>query len=387
VESPKFTWECDGARDTAATQAGSVPLPRPPRVLFLAPPVYDYLADGVFHGLVQLLGREHVVDYPRQERYHEDWSVTTGPTKYAMLHFADRRRNGGLCSLEPQDVRSFDLVVIGRLHPELLPTLKTVLSSVAQERLVYLDGMDDPYLRGWMWRMVALYFKRELLVPSAASTLYMVSKLGMGMRQNLRWVWDWFKSPARHWGTHRAICAPLPFKRRLRPLPFGIIDVGYTPPYAEKEYDVAFIGTVTSRRRQVLTLLEEWNRRHNFRLLVRITDRMSWLEYLDTLSRTRVCLNVRGAGIDTYRYWEIPYAGSLLLSERPIIEIPNNFEDGKHAVFFRLPDLKERLDQLFDEPDRILQLATAGREHLLRHHTTVSRARTLLETWRAVQGQ
>lgn len=353
-----------------------------PRILFLAPSAHDYLTDGMFHGLTQLLGHDHVIDCPRQDRYHERSDAAAKLSKYPMLHFIDNSDRTEPHDLERLDLRSFDMVIIGRLDAALLPALRVVLSKVEPERLVYLDGMDDPYLRGWLWRKVGLYFKRELLVPTLAAAWYNATQFGYSMRQNVRWIRDWFDSPARYRGMRHAICAPLPLKRRILPMPFGVIDVGYSAPPAEKEHDIAFIGTLSSpRRREVLATLEEWNKKRNLRLLVKITRRISWHEYLDTLSRTRVCLNVRGAGIDTYRYWEIPYTGSLLLSEQPLIEIPNNFEDGKHAAFFHLPQLKTTLDRLFDQPNEIPRMAAAGTEHLLRHHTTVSRARNLLEKW------
>lgn len=353
----------------------------PRRVLLLAPPEYDYLTDGVYHGLVELVGRDRVVDYPRQQRYHR---AAVGATKYPMLHFPDGRvgNEGAAPALVRDDIGNFDLVVIGRLHASLLPTLSFVLANVERQRLVYLDGMDDPFLRVSIGRKVSVYFKRELLVPSTESALYRFSKWGTGMRENLCWTRDWLRQPRELPGVLNAICAPFPTPRRVEPLPFGLVDVGYTPPNVEKEYDLAFIGTLSSpRRQQVLTTIETWNRKRKRRLLMKVTDRISWREYLDMLSRTRICINVRGAGIDTYRYWEIPYSGSMLLSERPLIEIPFNFDEGRQAVFFSAPELEEKLDRLFDDPDQIERIAQAGRQHLMQYHTTVSRARSVLEAW------
>ena len=78
-------------------------------------------------------------------------------------------------------------------------------------------------------------------------------------------------------------------------------------------------------------------------------------EYRALLHRSKMALSVRGGGFDTVRYWEIPASGALLISERPDIVIPHNFEHGVHAIFCRpdLQDLPGWVRQLRDdEPER-----------------------------------
>lgn len=103
------------------------------------------------------------------------------------------------------------------------------------------------------------------------------------------------------------------------------------------------------------------------------------------LSASRISLSVRGAGDDTYRYWEIPYAGSLLLAEHPRTVIPDNFVDGVGAVFApasRLCDVARRLLETNTEA-----IAAAGKEKLLRCHMSVNRAQTVIDRLESIRGR
>ena len=73
--------------------------PADTRVLFLCPPIQDYLADGVFHGLRLLLGAS-VVEVPRRDfmyaSYPEDRRSALygrGFSLYCMLEDVDAARD------------------------------------------------------------------------------------------------------------------------------------------------------------------------------------------------------------------------------------------------------------------------------------------------------
>ena len=95
------------------------------------------------------------------------------------------------------------------------------------------------------------------------------------------------------------------------------------------------------------------------------------------LGSSRICLNVRGFGYDTFRYWEIPYAGSLLLSEPPRTVIPNNFVDGVEAVFGPASKLDRIAKRLLEGDTETI--AEAGRRKLLEFHTSTARAQVVLD--------
>jgi hypothetical protein len=103
-------------------------------------------------------------------------------------------------------------------------------------------------------------------------------------------------------------------------------------------------------------------------------------DYNRTLGSSLVGIAVRGMGWDTYRYWEIPYFGAALLSQRPGHVIPANFEDGQEAVFYDgVGDFKKKLREMLSKPDETLRIAAAGHKALRERHLSVNRARTVLE--------
>lgn len=100
---------------------------------------------------------------------------------------------------------------------------------------------------------------------------------------------------------------------------------------------------------------------------------------LDLMS-SLVGVAVRGNGWDTYRYWEIPFFGAAMLSQRPGIVIPNDFVDGQEAVFYDdIPQLKQKLRAMLDDPEGTLKIGQAGRKAVMERHLSQHRAKTVLE--------
>ena len=77
---------------------------------------------------------------------------------------------------------------------------------------------------------------------------------------------------------------------------------------------------------------------------------------------------------------------ALLISEKPDIDIPNNFEDKKHALFCRadLGDLVDLVRTYASDDaarERVVEDAYA---HLLKYHTCERRAEYFLDTCRRI---
>ena len=102
------------------------------------------------------------------------------------------------------------------------------------------------------------------------------------------------------------------------------------------------------------------------------------------LSSSRIAISVRGDGFDTYRYWEIPYAGAMLLSETPRTVIPDNFVDGAEAVFAEPKQLAAEARRLL-ESDGVESIAAAGRAKLMDKHLSRHRAEVVLERLASVR--
>lgn len=103
-------------------------------------------------------------------------------------------------------------------------------------------------------------------------------------------------------------------------------------------------------------------------------------DYNNSLMRALVGVAVRGMGWDTYRYWEIPYFGAALLSQRPGHVIPADFVEGEEAEFYDTTiDFKAKLRRMLEAPEVTLKLAAKGHQALMDRHLSIHRARTILE--------
>ena len=73
-----------------------------------------------------------------------------------------------------------------------------------------------------------------------------------------------------------------------------------------------------------------------------------------------------------------------MISENPIIQIPYNFIDKKHAVFCKndLSDLCSLIDYYLMHEQESRDLALEGQKHLLKFHTHLRRAEYLLDVIR-----
>jgi hypothetical protein len=248
----------------------------------------------------------------------------------------------------------------------VIDAARRVIELKPPKPVVVVDGEDHPYVRG-IAPHVAAYFKRETLTRA----------LRLRARMPLR-RWYHRRNYPERWNDplRREIAVATAASREVVPLPFGLVDTGFEP-VAEKDVDVTFLARPTSPERAAVTDALRALARDGAVVQSAPESSLPWGEYMRLLSRSRIGVSVRGLGYDTYRYWEIPFAGALLLAETPHTVIPDNFVDGQEAVFAPIERLADRARELLEEDTR--ELAAAGRRKLLASHTSVQRARTVLQ--------
>ncbi len=330
------------------------------RLLFLAGRDPDYLQDAVYHGLVMLLGPENVVEHPENERFHG--AVPPDP-RVPMLSFDfPRPSTRDLAEL----LHWADAIVIASLRDSVIEYVRRVLESKPRKPVVVVDGEDHPYVRG-IAPSVDAYFKRETL----RRAIRLRARMPLRRWYHRRNYPDRWTDPLR-----REIDVATAGSRKVVPLPFGVIDTGFQPA-AEKDVDVTFLARPTSPERAAVTDALLALGRDGAVVQSAPESALPWADYMRLLSRSRIGVSVRGLGYDTYRYWEIPYAGTLLLAETPRTVIPGNFVDGREAVFAPVERLAARARELLDGDTR--EIAEAGRRKLLASHTSVQRAETVLK--------
>lgn len=322
-------------------------------LLFINSRSPDYLEDQLFAGLTELLGRERVIPYPINREYYlprKPYPRNLGHCRGLGDYLRDR-----LALRTHLRRRQFEAVVIGSTKKDTFERYRDLLPDLpAGIPIIYVDGGDWPEVGGdaerlgfhgllrdvFSQRPPTLVFKREYLIGKN-------------------------------------------YPANVHPLPMAYGPAPELGAVAQK-YDVTCWCVESDPvRTQALALLEDrydcrangTTRGQKFRNYKR-----KGAGYLRELAASRISCNFRGVGWDTLRYWEIPSVGSFMVSQSPRIVIPDNFVHGSHAVFCRddLSDLTDLLDYYLRAETERSEIAAAGRQWALRHHTYRHRTTQIL---------
>ncbi len=291
-------------------------------VLFLTSPKINYQEDILHEGFDELLGPEHVVCYPYKDYGDFQYNLYVGsdgcPHRQALSLPEIISRRG-----------SFSAVIVGSIRPDTLATWRTI-----QDRFTHCP--------------VALFHGEEQ----------------GGWPGDVRY-------------THRFKMQMYPIEKTndLFPLPLAAPPRVMLPVEVERDIDVSFVVRPTV---EVRTWCAELLRRRGYTVLLGMDiprEQFCWI-----LNRSKIAVSLRGVAWDTFRYWEIPYHGALLVSERLPILIPDNFVDGESAVFFGSPgEMLDKIEALLADEPRLARIAENGRKLSRERHTSVARARYVLE--------
>ena len=302
-----------------------------PRVLFIAGPSEDYLADGLLLGLRALLG-ENAVDHPRVDALY----ASVGAERRQQLY----GRGFGLYASLP-DVAvdrlhvdrqlaegRFDAVIFSDIHRtygrfvELLPLL-------GKSRVAVLDGSDDPALYPYSGR----YWRRPecwLLPRAHARYLYFKRE----------WTEDTLRS--RYYRLlPRRVTERLPAPRNLRRIAFSFPEEKMLPEGARAEK-----GSLFPRHIVDVELRE------------RVAGASSAYAfdsesaYYADLRQARFGITTKRAGWDCLRHYEIAGNGAVpcfrQLGEKPPSCAPHGLDDTNSISYASVGELMARIEALSD---------------------------------------
>ncbi len=311
-------------------------------ILFLTHPYPNYVPDLLLHGLRKLMG-SRVVDFPMKERLYRG---------YLGL---------GVCSED-------------QLCPNWFPAD---------------NGQID---RTDIWNKVASGFFRYVICDIRAFSL--IEKNCTTPPAGLVIV-DGEDRPVRIPVGPYVVCRretdgadysiPLPMA-----LPEEILRWISSFDNIPKTYSVGFLGSVTQLCMDRKIIVEELARAYPdclFATTAVATDddpkprgRMGRNDYYGNLQRCRIVLSLRGAGYDTFRFWENAACRSIHIAQRFPLYVPNDFRNGEHIFRFAdIGELRTIIDGLLRNEAGMEHIIRNARRHLVDFHLTTRRAAYLLD--------
>ncbi len=308
---------------------------------------HDYGAAFLFDGLVEVLGYENVIDWPPNPTFHlsspgarDDCDLDSDlcyPTRNAFKH-----------------LWGFDLCIVAVTDPRVAGIYASLDAHIP---IVAVDFSDEVRNRrteyeACMGRPLAAYFKRELPV-------------GADWGVSLPLMYPASRVPALDWDTKRGLC----------------YYATYHGGGSAGQPRIAMAEALGAKR------CESGNFAGDGILLTKGQakgTRPSPEEYHRRMTTALVGIHFNCAqNWDSNRFWENFAFGLAQVAEKPRIHIPNAPEDGKHCVYVEKPDdVPGEVRALLNDPDRAREMAVAGHEHFLNHHSSRARARYVLDTIR-----
>lgn len=328
-----------------------------PRILFLTPSHEDYLADGLFHGLRQILGAD-IVDYPKRDFAYESYPRERrgdlyghGFSLYGLLEDLpiDRGR-----TLQLAVEGEFDLVVFADIWGTFGTFVQMAPQLSAHTRMAVLDGADrtEPYpYAGVWWRKPvwwtlprahtrALYFKRELTPWTGTFRSYMTLPPVLASR--------------------------LPSIRRMREISFSFPaeKIVSEPPEGKTRLLASHIvDPEVASRLQAGTSYPFTDEEH----------------YYADLRSARFGITIKRAGWDCLRHYEQAANGCVPcfrdLDRKPTRCAPHGLDDSNCVTYKDFGDLMRQLESIDDSRYGSLQ---RGALAWARANTTETRARQFL---------
>jgi len=295
-------------------------------VLFITSPEPDTLEDTLHEGLDSLLGPENVICYPYKDYSRFGYNFTP-PSAVCRPH----RFPVGRVRLAGQR-EAIRAVVVGSVHPEALASWARLQDLFPEVPVALVFGRwsaQDPWPTGIRYTHL---FCQDLQPEHQSAAIH----------------------PITHAVPPRVMA----------------------PAEVDRDIPVSFVGRTTHPDRvRFIQVLERAG------YLVLMDADISREQFCAILNRTRIGVSLRGTTYDTFRYWEVPYHGALLLSQRLPIVVPDDFVEGETAVYFSDPgEMLERIRELLSDEERLRTIALAGRNFVRSKHTAAARARYVLHT-------
>ncbi|WP_421846483.1 glycosyltransferase family protein [Marinomonas sp.] len=319
------------------------------KILYINTSSADYVQDLTYSGLVKKFGMENILDYRWNLKYHipykkypKNLGYVSG-SFFSFFRFVDFKKIDYVF-LASTKIKSFETYIeIAKKIPNNVP-------------IIFIDGGDregigqdlegygnaNLYNEALSIRPFDFIFKREFFEDKVYDKN--VAPLPMSFNfDRLPKISKNYKYDVSFWAVESH-----PFRTEVL-------------KNIEDKYDCSRNGTTRNQK------FSKYKRKGDF--------------YLQELANCKITINVRGGGWDTMRYWEVPAVGGFMLSQKPKIVIPNNFEDKKEIVFFKddLTDFNDLCEYYLKNDSKREAIAKAGLRKIREYHTDEKRVDYIFE--------
>lgn len=323
----------------------------------------DFSMDLIFAGLVRRFGKDSVIDYPARAKHRQGKPSLIGDDE--KDYGAERR---SLCYVEDcEDMREWT-------RPEII---QEIMSGNIET--VFLDETDSSY-----HHFIELFLntkkEKEINVQVIAGhdnfrgdPKQVITRFG---NHATLFIDDW-KQEYDNLPNTRLINLSCNFDH--------LWDVSKREEYlANKKYDICFIGYNSNPVRKVVIdhINKKWGHLNNCIIFEERQDKFDKFirheEMFKLMAQSKICLNLPGAstGGRALRYYEIPYVGSMMISQ----EIHAKLLDPPMGIKFdSLTDLDETIQFYLDNPSLRDTVAVIDRARSLNNHSIDARMDYIFE--------
>ena len=339
------------------------------KVLFFTHPESDYGAGMLFEGMCELLGPENVYAFPKKLSYHgivheypRPWEGgamgTTCPLPWMSawpIAFGDPSYAGADAEVQSMlQNKEIDFVIVESPRPESVGAFTRFGNLIHDSNIpvVLHDGEDYPGINMRAFKAVrpAVFLKREQT-----------------------------QGPYARNGTYYE---GFPFSA---PLPAILRAIGTADASSEFDHLVTFMcGSTYPERQRVADVLRDAY--GDDALVVIVPDKrnegkvlLPWEDYVRTMHRSLLSVNVRGYGYDTVRFWESATTSLLVSDPLPLI-YANQYHDRQTIrMFTDHTNIVQVLNELLADRAELMALRARCIAHTRAFHTTKARATYLVD--------